>query len=310
MKNNFVAVFKSHPGVYETFIRVIEILSIVFCRLCTFADLFHYFRGMFSPLQLGVKYLQYLLTASNAKGHGVHSPFVFNFIKNILNDKTAYDAYSKIECVRKELLHDKRVLAIQDFGAGSTVIKTNNRRVAEIARSSLKPKKFSQLLYRVVQYYKPRNIVELGTSLGITTSYFANANPSATLYTFEGATEVASLARQTFTKAGASNIVLIEGNFDKTLPAQLNNLHTIDLAFVDGNHRREPTVRYFNQLLQKANEQSIFIFDDIHWSVEMELAWHEIKKHPSVTLTIDLFFIGIVFFRKEQKAKQHFTIRF
>ncbi len=265
---------------------------------------------MYSPSQLALKYFQYYFTASNGKGHGVHSPFVFEFITKVMNDKRNFYAYDKIEDLRNDLLLDKRVLTIEDFGAGSTVSKSNERKVKNIARSAVKPKKFGQLMFRMVDFYHLNTIVELGTSLGITTSYLASGNALGKVYTFEGANQVANIARENFIDLELTNIELIEGNFDETLPNQLERIETIDLAFVDGNHRKQPTIQYFEKLLEKANKQSIFIFDDIHWSEEMEQAWEYIKQHSSVTLTIDLFFIGIVFFRNEQKVQQHFSIRF
>jgi predicted O-methyltransferase YrrM len=264
---------------------------------------------MYSALQLAQKFIKYFVTSANGKGHGVHSPFVFNFIKNVLNDKQAYEAYNAIEDVRKRLFKNDEVLTIEDFGAGSMVAKSNKRKVSVIARSSLKPTKFSQLLFRMVKYYQPKTIVELGTSLGVTTSYLASA-ANATVYTFEGASEVAAAARKNFENLSLKNIHLIQGNFDDTLSTQLKGLPAVDFAFIDGNHRKQPTLNYFYQLLEKSNENSIFVFDDIHWSKEMEEAWKEIQSHTAVTLTIDLFFIGIVFFRKEQKVQQHFTVRF
>lgn len=265
---------------------------------------------MYSPVKLGFKYLQYLFTASNGKGHGIHSPFVFDFVINVLNDSRQFYSFKSIESIRKELLLNTKVLEIEDFGAGSAVNKSNKRKVSAIAASSLKPKKFGQLMCRMVNYYKAHTIIELGTSLGITTSYLASGNLQGEVFTFEGAGEVSQIARQNFQQLSLSNINLVEGNFDETLQDVLNKIDTVDFAFIDGNHRTKPTLQYFRQLLAKANEQAIFIFDDIHWSKEMEEAWRQIQQHPSVTLTIDLFFIGLVFFRKEQKVPQHFTIRF
>jgi len=174
----------------------------------------------------------------------------------------------------------------------------------------LKNKKFSQLLFRIAKYYKPQTILELGTSFGITTCYLASANRNSKVYTFEGSQEIEKIARENFDKAGLQNLDLIKGNFDKTFLPALNKLEKINLAFIDGNHRKEPTLHYFSELLKKSTNDSIFIFDDIHWSSEMEEAWNLIQQHDSVTLTVDLFFIGLVFFSADFKVKQHFTIRF
>lgn len=265
---------------------------------------------MYSPAALGWRYLQYYCTASNGKGHGVHAPFVFELITKVLNDDRNFYAYAPVEELRNELLRDNRMITVADFGAGSRVRKENTRKLGDIAASSLKPKKFGQLLFRLVNYYAPQTILELGTSLGITTSYMALAKKDAKLITMEGAPEIAKLAKQHFARLDCNNIELCEGNFDDTLKEVLQKNPVIDFAFIDGNHRYEPTMRYFEQLLPVMQDHAVLIFDDIHWSREMEQAWTDIQQHPAVTLSVDLFFIGLIFFRKEQKVKQHFTIRF
>ncbi len=272
---------------------------------------------MYSKFQLTLKFLSYYLTASNGKGHGIHSPFVFEFITKVLNDKQVYADYEKVENLRQKLLHDRSVLTIEDYGAGSSSSKSNQRSVASIVRHAAKSKKYGQLLYRIAKYYQPRTIIELGTSLGITTSYLSLARPDANIFTLEGATEIANLAKQNFKTLELQNlpgrqaaIKLVEGNFDYILPAVLYQLPIVDFAFIDGNHLKEPTLNYFHQLLAKTNNNSILIFDDIHWSKEMEQVWNSIKEYPVVRCSIDLFFIGIVLFRQEFKEKQHFRIQF
>lgn len=265
---------------------------------------------MYSSFQLAVKYINYYLTASNSKGHGMHSPFVFEFITKVLNDKKVYPEYGTIEKLRNDLLKDQTVLVIEDFGAGSAANKSNQRTIASIAKNAAKPSKFSQLLFRMAKYYQPGTILEIGTSLGITTSYLALAKADAQLVTMEGAAAIAEKAQQNFRTLKLQNISLVKGNFDDTLPGVISKSAAIDFAFIDGNHRREPTERYFNQLLPVIHNDSMLIFDDIHWSLEMEQAWKIIKQHPSVRCSIDLFFIGIVLFRQEFKEKQHFKIRF
>lgn len=265
---------------------------------------------MYSPFELAVKYLQYYLSANNGKGHGTHSPFVFEFIVNVLNNKKDYYAYADIEQVRENLKYDGRTIEIKDLGAGSRKRKTDITTVSEIAKTSLKPKKYAQLLFRITDYYQPKIIIELGTSLGITTAYLASANEKAKVVTFEGISGIASVARENFRHLQIENIEVVEGNFDETLHSEVSRLRRIDLAFLDGNHQKDATINYFHRILPFTDENSILVFDDIHWSREMEQAWDEIVSDSAVTLSIDLFFIGLVFFRKQQKAKQHFKIRF
>lgn len=265
---------------------------------------------MYSKSRLLLKYFNYYFTASNGKGHGMHSPFVFDFIIKVLNDKTIYPDYEKVETLRNQLLNDNTVLEVEDFGAGSSVSKTNKRTISSIAKNAAKPKKFGQLLFRMVKYYQPAAILELGTSLGITTSYLSIAKPDARFITIEGSKEIADVAKRNFRNLEIRNTELIEDNFDNTLSSVVRGLPSVDFAFIDGNHRKEPTERYFKQLLAKTNNDSILVFDDIHWSAEMEEAWQTIKNHEAVRCSIDLFFIGIVLFRKEFKDKQAFSIRF
>ncbi|WP_426492800.1 O-methyltransferase [Hymenobacter sp. 102] len=253
-------------------------------------------------------YFRFLGRSGNA--HGLHSPFVFGLYAHVVNHNGHFGAYDTVENRRTELLHDTTTIQIQDFGAGSRTGAGRQRQLRDIARTAAKPPKLGQLLFRLVNHFQPRTVVELGTSLGLTTSYLALADSRARVLTFEGCPATAAVARQTFAAVDAHNIELIEGNLDETLAPTLQALAApVDFAFFDGNHRYEPTLRYFEQLNQHRTEHSVFVLDDIHWSEEMERAWEAIRQHPDVTLTIDLFYIGLVFFRRNQ-PRQHFTLRF
>lgn len=266
---------------------------------------------MYSSFQLGLKYLNYYFTAANGKGHGIHSPFVFDLVVKVLNDKTNYTAYKDVERQRSLLLGNETIITVEDFGAGSTKGLTKQRVVQQIAATSLKPRKYAQLLYRLVNYFQPQQILELGTSLGITTAYLGKAKPDAQVTTMEGSVAVAEIAKQQFDELQLNNINIVTGNFDETLQQLIHQTaKPFDFIFIDGNHRKEPTLRYFEQLVAKADHNTVFVFDDIHWSKEMEGAWELLKQHPQVTLTVDLFFIGLVFLRKEQKEREHFVVRY
>ncbi|MCB2378268.1 class I SAM-dependent methyltransferase [Hymenobacter sp. BT635] len=240
----------------------------------------------------------------------MHSPFVFGLYAHVINHAGSFAAFAPIEARRQALLRDDTLITVRDFGAGSHTGAGRQRRLSSIARTAAKPRQFGQLLFRLVNHFRPGVILELGTSLGLTTAYLAAPYAQARVITFEGCPQTAAVARQTFAELALGNIEVIEGNLDDTLAPTLATLPgPIDFAFFDGNHRYEPTVRYFEQCLAHRTDQSVFILDDIHWSAEMEQAWTTIKAYPDVRLTIDLFFIGLVFFRKNQ-PKQHFILRF
>jgi predicted O-methyltransferase YrrM len=266
---------------------------------------------MYLSFQIAIKYFHYWITASNGRGHGIHSPFVYQMVNEVFHNKEQDDFFKKIESLRKELLLNHHAVEVEDFGAGSVSGNKRQRKIKDIARYSLKSPKYARLMFQLAQFIKAENIIELGTSLGITTAYLAASNPKAQVRTFEGASAVASIAAEHFEKLSLPNIRLYQGEFDDRLEYYKNEmLPSHDLIYIDGNHTYEATLRYFHFFLPLTNEHTLMVFDDIHWSDGMERAWEAIKQHPAVTLTIDLFFVGLVFFRKSQLVSQHFKIRY
>ncbi len=251
-------------------------------------------------------YFIYRLKATNT--HGVHSPFVFDLLNDVIYNKTNYYSYNIIENLRVKLLQSTQTVNCVDLGAGS-LNKNKKNEVKKIAKNALKPTKYAQLLFRLANRFQPETVLELGTSLGLSTAYLASVNSTSKIITIEGCDDIAKIAQENFNQLELKNIEQIIGNINEVLPSALNKTNTLDFVFFDGNHRKQATINYFKQCLLKANENSVFVIDDIYWSPEMKEAWEEIKNHNSVTVTIDLFFLGIVFFKKEQ-VKQHFTIAF
>lgn len=258
---------------------------------------------------IAFRYLIYLVKARTR--HGIHSPFVFDFINLVLRDSREYPGYQLVEKQRSLLFRNPNLVEVIDFGAGKGRIgySTHLRRVKDIAARSGISVKYGRLLHRIVLYYKPKVMIELGTSLGISTMYQSAAAPDIRFLALEGCASTAEFAITNLNSIGATNAHFTVGNFDIVMPGLLSQIATIDHAFIDGNHTREATLRYFGQLVKHAGNNSVYIFHDIHWSAEMEQAWEEIKNHEKVVITIDLFHMGLVFFRKEL-SRQHFIIRF
>ena len=261
--------------------------------------------------------LSYFVSAQNE--HGLHSPFVFDLYLNIIKKDPISAGFEGIEAIREQMLQSREKIHVTDYGAGTKVNNSLVREVRDIAQNSKKSARLGRLFYRLIQQFDYQYILDLGTSLGLTTLYLAVANPKSKVVTFEGCPQTAKVARRNFeqfavgspqpkTHSHQSKIEIVVGNLDEVLVEQVNLIPKIDFAFFDANHRYEPTVQYFETCLQKAHNDSLFIFDDIHWSAEMEMAWTYIKAHPSVTVTIDLFAVGLVFFRKQQ-PNQNFVLR-
>lgn len=255
---------------------------------------------------LAVGYWHYWLNGVNQ--HSLHAPFIYQFYQQVIRDATPPPEFEDIEQYRKNLKTSTQKISVKPIGATSVVNNAEIRSVSDIARNSLSSPKFGRLLYRLVQFQQPRVILELGTSLGTTTLYLS-ADAQNKVFTLEGCPETAELAKQAFQSLSRENIELREGNIDTTLPDLLNQIETVDLVYIDANHRKEPTLRYFQQLLPKTHAGSILVFDDIYWSFEMMEAWKIIRNHPQVTLSIDLFDAGIIFFRP-LATRQHYTLMF
>lgn len=249
-------------------------------------------------------YIKHLFSAGTP--HSVHSPFLFELYNSLLAKKHYY-AFDKIESYRQKLLESDEKIEVTDFGAGS-IIGTKTRKIKDIVRLSEKPSVQANILFELISILKPQILVELGTSFGLTTSYLASNNNKSIVHSFEGCPNTVIQAEKTIEHLKISNIQLYQGNFDDILPIFLKEIKTIDFGFFDGNHRLEPTLRYFEWFLPKINNDTVFVFDDIHWSKEMELAWKYIQKNNQVTLSVDFFHFGVVFFKKEL-SKQHFKLR-
>jgi predicted O-methyltransferase YrrM len=259
-------------------------------------------------LVLTLRYIIYFLKAQNR--HDIHSPFVYRLTTTVFNKKREMKpVFEMIEQIRYKLLHDTTVISIKDYGAGFRGKRSVEKSVRYITSHSSKSRKYGLLLHRLVNYFSPQTMLELGTSVGLSAMYQASAAPAAKMFTLEGCENTASIAVKNFKDAHITNITMITGDFENTLNEVVDNSPLLDYVFLDGNHRKDPVLKYFDVCLKKKHSLSCFVIDDINWSGEMREAWKIIKAHPEVYITIDLFMLGLVFFNPEH-TKQNFTIRF
>ena len=251
-------------------------------------------------------YLKFLWNSKNE--HGVHSPFVFSLLTKCFYDKKSKPEYTILKNYRKSLLENKNFIEVTDFGAGSKVFKSNRRQISKVASTAGISPKRAELLFRLTSYFKPENILEIGTSLGLATSALALGNTNADVITLEGCPQTANVAKNQLNQFDCKNVENVISEFESFLISENLQSTIYNLIYFDGNHSKKATLAYFDLLLPTIDNDSVWIFDDIHWSQEMEEAWEIIKNHPKVTVTIDTFQWGFVFFRHEQK-KEHFVIR-
>lgn len=245
-----------------------------------------------------VKYLNYILLSRHKRGHGIHSPFIFDLVTRVFRNKIDPDIVFNVEQVRKKMTSDKKIILVNDLGSGSKMLKTKLRRVSDIARYSPVSRKYGMLLSRMASEFGSPMIIELGTSLGISTMYMASSNTGAQVLTVEGCPEIAELAKNNFAEAGLGNIDVIEGSFDDVLQSVTDPQVKPGLVFIDGNHRKDPVLKYFNMIAEMSGSNTVIIIDDINYSKEMAEAWKSIKLHEKVSVSVDICRMGIVFFRE------------
>lgn len=262
---------------------------------------------MAASLQHLLGYLEYIF-ASKSK-HGVHAPFAYEFVTQVLNQNNLHPDFEQIERLRTEMLNSTAWLEIKDHGA--SLKDDYQKKLSDVVSSAAKKSKYAKLLYRIIAFYQPQICIELGTNVGLSSLYQALAlRDDAYLHTIEGSKSLADIAQFNIEKLNLQHKVQVHhATFDERFPAILEHVQRFDYIFIDGNHQEEATLKYFEQSLPYCHNNSILIFDDINWSTGMQSAWMRIKEHEQVTTTIDLYFMGIVFLRKEL-SKEDFLIRF
>ena len=246
------------------------------------------------------EYVRYLLTAHHRKGHGIHSPFVYDVVSRVIRNKTDETVVRLIEDRRKMLLKDKRLVRVSDLGSGSVSRKNKNelRKVSDIARYSSLPPKYGSLLANLSVEFGSPGIIELGTSLGISTMYMAGAAPGCEIVTIEGSPEIAGLACQNFSDLKMNGIKMLSGSFRDKLGEAFSVVPEPGLVFIDGDHRRDSLLEYFGTIAERSPDRTVVVIDDIYLSQEMKEAWKAITMHKRVSVSLDLYRMGIVFFRK------------
>lgn len=252
-----------------------------------------------------LSYLKFLTSAGNK--HNVHSPFIFKFYTEALLKKPAPSILKKMIDIRQVLLANKSYIDVQDFGKGSLVFRENRRQVSKIARVAGLNLWKAKKLAKVISHYKPKTILELGTSVGLGTSCMRISNKASHIFTVEGCKNTAAVAQSLFNDQQLHNIELIVGKFDDVLPALASKV-SFDLIYIDGNHDGEATLKYFEICLSALHQSSIIIFDDIYWSKDMNAAWEILKQHPKVTSSIDIYYWGILFLNTDL-SRQHFKLK-
>jgi predicted O-methyltransferase YrrM len=251
---------------------------------------------MFNKLHTVTSYLRHFMQATR-KGHGVHSPFAYELCEEVFYNKAVFYDFTRLKEIRKEIATNSGTVEVRDLGAASRAFAGSHRKISAIATKGVSNAAQSELLYRLINYLQLRYCIELGTSLGINSLYMALAARGGKLYTVEGNGPLYKFARDLAKKEKINNIEFLYGNFDEVLPDLLITIPSVDLVYIDGNHTLSATLNYFEMILPFVNQNTVLVFDDIYWSREMTRAWKQICDHASVKMSIDLFEMGLIFFK-------------
>lgn len=257
---------------------------------------------MNSKLPQIVSYIKHYFKA-HRKGHGVHSPFAYRLCEEVFYNKHPFYAFEQLKTTRKKLLKDEQTINMEDFGVGSQVFKSKQRKINAIARHGISSRQQSELIFRLMNFMHSEKALELGTSLGLNTLYMASTNANTQVISVDACNDLINYAEQLAKKNKIKNIKFVNAKFEEALPIIISQSPDIDFVYIDGNHSYEASLHYFNALLKISGNNSVFVFDDIYWSEGMTKAWQEIKAHPKVKLSIDTFYTGFVFFKDELKEK-------
>ena len=258
-------------------------------------------------LNFALRFLNYYFSSQTK--HDIHSPFVYMLVTKVIYPDKIKPEFRNIESRRKLLSRSNLKINSEDFGAGHQGKITSEHSLGFIVRNAAKRARYCRLLYRITQHFKPACMIELGTSAGFSAMYLATGNLQGELTTIEGNRSLNEVDIENFKTLGLKNINAIVGSFEKELPLLLKNSKQVDFIYIDGNHKKEPTLSFFEQCLGKSHKNTIFVFDDINWSEEMQEAWNMIKDHHKVTVTIDLFMMGLVFINPDF-SKENFSVRY
>jgi len=251
------------------------------------------------------QYIRYLARAKHRKGFGVHSPFVFKLIGEVIEERIPYYKYGLIEQVRQLLLKTPKTVYVENDGTG----KSGEQKIATIVKKSSLSKTYAQVLFRLVNFYKAQDILELGSSFGLTTMYLAAPDSRSKVVAIEGCADIAAYAKLSCQRAGFENITIENGHIDRCLPEVLAGFEKLDFVFFNANHRQEAFLSYFEQCLKKSHAKTVFVINDIYYSKEMTQAWEKIKQREEIRVTIDMFVYGIVLFDPDLQ-KEDYTLFF
>ncbi len=244
---------------------------------------------LFEKLKIIGRFLRFWNGAKSIDS--VDSPLVYQLCLDIQSAHDAKTQFKKIEDKRAQLLMDNTLINVQSLGSQSKVNRSEIRSIRQIALSSVSPRNKCELLYGLVKTTKAKTVLELGTSLAISTAYVAAVDRVDYIKSVEDSSKIHSYNENL---AHNSKINMIQSDFQSYIENELNNKAKYDCIVLDGRHDEIATISYVNQLINLLNPNGIIIVDDIYWSNGLMNAWKTLRNDYRYNLKIDLFYYGVL----------------
>ncbi|MDR0542638.1 MAG: hypothetical protein LBH19_10595 [Dysgonamonadaceae bacterium] len=224
------------------------------------------------------------------KGFGVHSPFVYNLITKVIEEKSAYYALEEIENFRRQLLKDNDLSLI----------------TARETQSAA----YGALLFRMVNFFKCRNVIEIGSSTGVMGLYLAMASRTrCQCRLLDERQGLAQCIRQFARTHHLSKLQYMEGDYRENIPSLYAELSGADLLFINQLPETMTGSGLMDLCRPLIGRQSILILDGINRSKEMHKIWESLKRDPQSRVMVDLYALGIAFFN-DKLPKRYYKAYF
>ncbi len=249
------------------------------------------------------KYLSYLFHAKHRKGFGIHSPFVFYLVTMVIEEKLPYYRFVQIENLRTLLTKTKKKIKENRNGV------EKERRISEFVYESSFSPSYDQLLFRLVNFFKPKNVVEIGDSVGITTLYLATSDTRRPTYTIGESKDLADFAHTTFGKVGLQNIIQLAGSVEEKLPVVLSKEKNVDFVYFGRQASVEAMQKSLSLLSSCFTGKTVLLMSDI-WKDDRKKLWESVKKQGGGRVSIDMFHYGILIYNEDLQCENYNLLYF
>jgi predicted O-methyltransferase YrrM len=221
------------------------------------------------------------------KGYGVHSPFTFNLITKVIEERAPFYVFDEIENFRNGLFKNKN---------------TDTKHKIEAQHRN-----YGALLFRLVNWFKCRNVLQIRSFSGIMSLYLASARNNCTCFALEENVGLTESAERFAELQGLTNLHFFKGDYAENLAKLKKEISAFDLIFINHAGDAEKTAETISLTRTFCNEKTMLVIDGISCNKNMQALWQSLKNDSETRVTIDLYALGLVFFDKKLNKQNYKT---